>query len=531
LLADLHNRRSGIVLLAYEKAAGLNNTEAANFRITNPDWIAKDANGNEIHPQNIQDVTLGDLTNPSFRAWQAGKIAGPQEVGTGADGAFIDTLGAYFPTEFYSARPVHPGGVPVTDAEWRDASADLVTRVKAATGKPVIANAFGLGTGRAYYRAPTDGDVLINAADGVQIENFTRTANAPLGQYLTAEQWDQDLAFLELLGSRSKTAVAYTKVNVAASPSELTSLRDYALGSFLLAYAPGRSYVGFDDGAAIPAVTSDAPWARNLGSPTAARTRSGSDGWARQFTNGQLSVRVGNPPVVTNAAPARLTSTFNGTGSQRFPITVGQGSVTATVTFSESGYRVLAIYDQVGYVVAGTTWGYSPVTLTGSLAAGTYSVAVDAGSASGPFTLRVDYPNPNAGATTTTTTTSTTRPSSTTTSSTTSTTRPSSTTTSSTTSTTTAGRRTATFTGSGSSRASFPLRVGGGSVTATLTFNDAGYRMLTVYDQVGYVAGGPAWGSSPVAITVTLAPGTYNFVVDPGSASGSFTLRVDHPAP
>ncbi|MBA3655048.1 MAG: hypothetical protein H0W70_12750, partial [Actinobacteria bacterium] len=344
LLSDLHQRHAGITLLAYEKAAGLSNAEANTLASTHPDWIARDSSGQAIHPQNIPDTTLADLTNADFRAWQSDKMAA--EVALGADGAFIDTLGAYFPSDFYTARPV-VNGTAVTDAAWRDGSADLIRRVKAASGRMVVANGFGLGSGAAYYAAAADADVLIDAADGVQVENFTRPANAPAGAYRTADQWDKDLAFVELLGARAKTTLAYTKVKTTATAAELSSLRDYALGSFLLSFAPGRSYFGFDDGNAIPAVTSDATWARGLGAPNAARVRSGTDGWTRPFQNGQLTVRVASAPVVGGGAPSRQTATFTGTGSARstYPITIGAGPVTVTATFTGGSYKTLMVFD------------------------------------------------------------------------------------------------------------------------------------------------------------------------------------------
>ena len=296
LFTDLHQRRAGITLLAYEKAAGLSDADVKTLTATHPEWIAKDRQGKAIHPGNIPDTTLADLTNPAFRAWQAQQMA--DEVAMGADGAFIDTLGAYFPSEFYTAKPFI-NGVAVTDAAWRDGSVDLIRRVKTTTGKLVIANGFGLGSGAAYNRAPADSDALIAAADGVQIEAFTRTGDAPAAQFRKPIPWEQDLAFLQLLGSRGKIALAYTKVNKGGTPAQLASLRDYALGSFLTAFASGRSYFGFDDGHRVPTLTSDAPWGTSLGGPSAARAKAGPSTWTRQFTNGTLTVKLATAPVVS----------------------------------------------------------------------------------------------------------------------------------------------------------------------------------------------------------------------------------------
>ena len=295
LANDLHQRRAGIVLLAYDKAAGLSDAEVQAVSANHPEWIARTAKGAVIHPRNIKDTTLADLTNADFRAWQASQIA--DEVRSGTDGAFIDTLGAYFPPDFYTGRPAANGNA-VTDAAWRDGSVDLINRVKALTGKQVIANGFGLGSGQAYYAAPADADKLIAAADGVQIEGFTRWGGAPVAQARKAPAWNEDLAFLELLGARNKTALAYTKVDPSATPAQLNALRDYALGSFLVAFAPGRASFGFDDGKRIPATASTADWATGLSSPTGLRSRI-NGGWQRAFGSKTLTQVFANAPAVS----------------------------------------------------------------------------------------------------------------------------------------------------------------------------------------------------------------------------------------
>lgn len=295
LTNDLRQRRAGIVLLAYDKAAGLSASDVQALSATHPEWIAHTAKGELIHPRNIADTTLADLTNPDFRAWQAAQFAA--EVRAGADGAFIDTLGAYFPPDFYTGRPV-VNGAPVTDAAWRDGSVDLINRVKALTAKQVIANGFGLGSGQAYYAAAADADKLIAAADGVQIEGFTRWGGAPVAQARKVPAWNQDLAFLELLGARGKTALAYTKVDPTATAAQLAALRDYALGSFLVAFVPGRASFGFDDGKRIPTASSTADWATGLGAPTGSRSRV-NGGWQRAFGSKTLTQIFASSPTVS----------------------------------------------------------------------------------------------------------------------------------------------------------------------------------------------------------------------------------------
>src|SRR5262249_19197298 len=139
-LRALRKLRPGIEIIAYEQSGALSSDEVAAVEPSHPDWIAHDEAGNRIHPASFPDFTLGDITIPAFRGWKARRMAA--EVALGADGTFIDTLGAYFPDGFYSGRPWVHGGA-VTDVAWRHASVDLIAQVKARTGKLVIANGFG----------------------------------------------------------------------------------------------------------------------------------------------------------------------------------------------------------------------------------------------------------------------------------------------------------------------------------------------------------------------------------------------------
>ena len=54
----------------------------------------------------------------------------------------------------------------------------------------------------------------------------------------------------------------------------------------------------------------------------------------------------------------------------------------------------MMITDRDGRVAGGPSWGYGSVVITTTVAAGTYSVIVDAGSDTGAFTLTVSYPAP-----------------------------------------------------------------------------------------------------------------------------------------
>ncbi len=295
LLADLHDRRPGVVLLAYEKAAGLNASEMQTLSGSHPEWIARDANGDTIHPVSAPGTTLADLSNGSYRRWRASRIA--EEVRLGADGAFVDTVGAYFPPDFYTGRPVADDRA-VTDGQWRRGSADLLRRIKEATGGTVIANGFGLGSGAAYFKRSAAADVLITAADGVQIEGFTRWGDAAVAPPRRPRQWQQDLEFLKMLGDRGKVTLAYTKVKQTdISDEALEAMRDYSLASFLVAFEPGPAYFGFDSHQ-MSSLLSDTGWARRLGAPLSEATPRTVSAWARVFEGGRLVLDHGERPTV-----------------------------------------------------------------------------------------------------------------------------------------------------------------------------------------------------------------------------------------
>ena len=76
--------------------------------------------------------------------------------------------------------------------------------MKAATGKPVVANGFGLQNGKNYADHKADADQLIAAADGIQIEQFVRNGNLGVDKYKPAERWREDVAFLGDVGKLGK---------------------------------------------------------------------------------------------------------------------------------------------------------------------------------------------------------------------------------------------------------------------------------------------------------------------------------------
>jgi hypothetical protein len=286
-IRTLHDLNPALKILTYEEAAALNEAETSMLLANHPQWLARDAHGKLIHPRAIPDKTLGDLTNPRFRAWRSRQVV--REVSLGADGSYYDTLASFWPATFYTGRP-HIDGAPVTDAAWRDANVALVNRTRGLTQKPLIANGFGISGGITYHEHQDDSDRLIAAADGVQLENWTRASRTQVDVFKDEVGWQQDLSYLRSLAHRDKIALAYTKVGVPATREQLRNLRDYALGSFLLGIAPGRASFSFDDQdlETLPSLRSDPPWSVELGPPTSGMTD--ADVRVRGFTGGRLSV-------------------------------------------------------------------------------------------------------------------------------------------------------------------------------------------------------------------------------------------------
>lgn len=190
-------------LVNYEQSAALNNdTEAVEAESRG--YLAKTCSGDVIHPRNIPQATLMDLTNPEAVAWRAAMVS--DETTTGYDQTYLDTLGAFYADSFYTGHPC-VDGVPITNTQWRDGSIALITAVRDLTGKPVIANGRGLGASGGYFKNQADADMLIAAADAVQIEQFARSTKS--------DRLARDIAYLEVLAAKGKTAYAKCKSTLA----------------------------------------------------------------------------------------------------------------------------------------------------------------------------------------------------------------------------------------------------------------------------------------------------------------------------
>ena len=284
-LKDLLDNRGNAKVYLYRRGTAVSDDDVTTLQRDHPDWLARDAAGKIVTSNAGGDVI--DITKAPVRNWLVDGLQ--RDVKTGAyDGVYLDVLGSFFSQRFYSGRPVIDG-LPLADAAWRDASVALIGQVKQATGKPVIANGFGLQGGKNYLDHQADSDKLIAAADGIQIEQFVRNGNLALDKYENAARWRDDVALLQSAGRLGKTVLADTRVRQSGDAAAVARQRTYALASFLVG-AEGDARFRFAEGAGTGTVdASMADTINALGAPLEDARTVGST-MVRRFTGG--SVRV-----------------------------------------------------------------------------------------------------------------------------------------------------------------------------------------------------------------------------------------------
>lgn len=327
----LANRGNTKVLL-YRRGTAVGDDDAATFSRAHPDWLTHDRAGRVVTSNAGGSVI--DITKPEVRAWLVGGLEHDVKAGS-YDGVYLDVLGSFFSERFYSGRPVL-NGAPLDDNAWRDASVALIREVKAATGKLVIANGFGLQSGKNYSDHRADSDQLIAAADGVQIEQFVRNGNMATNQYASPARWRDDVQFLEDVGRMNKIVLADTRVRADNDKSGVDQQRTYALASFLVG-AEGPARFRFATGAATGDVdASIADTINALGTPDGEPTRDGG-GLMRRFTGGTVSV-----DPTTHDASIQLTSAN----------TTGSTAASRSTKNTSSGFNFLAGAVGAGAVLA-----------------------------------------------------------------------------------------------------------------------------------------------------------------------------------
>jgi hypothetical protein len=284
-VTTLLKNRGNTRMFLYRRGTAVGDADAAAFGRDHPDWLMHDRGGRVVTSNAGGDVI--DITNPAVRHWLVDGLR--RDVDAGAyDGVYLDVLGAFFSQRFYSGRPFI-AGAPLDDAAWRDASVALIREVKAATGKPVIANGFGWQSGKNYADHKADADQVIAAADGIQIEQFVRNGNTAADQYAAPARWREDVDLLGAVGRMDKIVLADTRVRNADDKTAVDKQRTYALASFLVG-AEGPARFRFATGALTGEVdTSMADTINALGAPKGDAHRDG-DAMTREFDGG--SVRV-----------------------------------------------------------------------------------------------------------------------------------------------------------------------------------------------------------------------------------------------
>lgn len=242
-LTALMSNKAQMRVLLYKRGTAVSTNDELKFLAVSPTWLMRDASGNIVRAKTGAAVI--DITNPAVRQWLVSSIAADVPI-RGYDGTFLDVLGVYFAPNFYTARPVINGS-PLLDSAWGDASIALVREVKAATGKPVIANGFGVQSGNDYRDNAPAADRLIAAADGIQIEHFTRVANQAAGTFRTTAAWKRDISLLTSANRLGKVVLANTRVTPSADAVTLERSLTFAFASFLLG-SEGSSVFQFAPG-------------------------------------------------------------------------------------------------------------------------------------------------------------------------------------------------------------------------------------------------------------------------------------------
>ncbi len=192
----------------YEQSFALNSTEASYARSRG--WLAKTCSGQEISPANIPGVKLVDARISAALDWRAGMIAA-ETLQKNRHGTYLDTLRSYWPDSFYNGSPCNN-----SDEAWNTASVNLVQAVRAKTGgRFVIANGAGLGSGKAYFGNQAAADKIINAAQGIQIEQWMRnTKNADLDKRLMQTMIGKG----KMVFAKCKSAMTTCQSHFIASP-------------------------------------------------------------------------------------------------------------------------------------------------------------------------------------------------------------------------------------------------------------------------------------------------------------------------
>ncbi len=194
----------------------------------------------------ITNIHFGNyVMNPVSPAWQQYEAAECASfiVKMGADGCYLDDMGAGNLRTNYSAIPVKPNGEPYTDHEWVGATVALASFIRSEIPADKLIFANGLNSGAVYFGAQSSR--FMDVIDGADAEAFTRSQAQPLTKFRPETAWKQDVDMLVDVGSKGKALLAETKVWIPAGQDSIERLHRYALATFMLG-TDGNSYLSFN---------------------------------------------------------------------------------------------------------------------------------------------------------------------------------------------------------------------------------------------------------------------------------------------
>ncbi|HJQ42591.1 MAG TPA: S8 family serine peptidase [Jatrophihabitantaceae bacterium] len=237
---------------------------------------------------------------------------------------------------------------------------------------------------------------------------------------------NHDVLVVAAAGNNASSALfypaAYAGVLSVAGTQNTDALYSWSnYGSWVDVAAPGCDYATRMDGgygsfcgtsAAAPMVAGAAALARTaVPAATAAQTAAAIEGSAVPIGSvvayGRLDAAATlqalgsgsswNPPPPPPASPATLTTTFSGSLSGKqtartFAFSSGAGTASLSMTFTKTSSLTMALLNSSGATLAQTS-GASPLKLTPTIAAGTYSIRVS-GSSRATFTVTLICPSP-----------------------------------------------------------------------------------------------------------------------------------------
>ena len=279
-------------MLVYMNGAFTRSFEANMFPA---DWYAYDANGRKITTTEFGDFLMA-IWNP---AWvdKAAAICHEFLLESGFDGCLVDAVGtASLRKGYVTGQPINPQtGQPFTKAEWLRAASDLMARIKARVGGPLVVPN-GIRTGPEYFDPVAPTKMLMDNADGGFVELFVRGPKDGISQYRSEERWKKDVDMLVAAGAAGTPLLTVTKVWTTGTQAQKDQWHRYAFGTFLLG-TNGRHYFNFIDDK--DTITAHPMWMFDIGVPSGAYAKINGV-YQRTFTKGKVLV---NPTTSTFIIP------------------------------------------------------------------------------------------------------------------------------------------------------------------------------------------------------------------------------------